>query len=219
MSWKAPKLWPDSTVYILGSGISLNGLDLCLPPKNGRYGIDAYLHDKNVIGVNDTFLEWDFCSVWFWGDSITYWRLRKQIDACKKLKITTNRGVKWGSGHEPSNYKEHGVRVLKIPQSKGMTQDPTGIGWNRTSGAAAINPAIHFGAKRVVLVGYDMKDTELRKYKPELAPQRKHHAHAGMRQHLPLVARDAKKMGVEIINANPYSAITEFKKVKLTEVA
>jgi hypothetical protein len=34
----------------------------------------------------------------------------------------------------------------------------------------------------------------------------------------PLIAKDAKKMGVEIINVNPDSAITVFPKLELKDI-
>lgn len=219
MSWKVPLLWPNSTIYIIGAGPSLIGMDLCLSPRDGMYGLEAYLWDKHVIGVNDGFTVGNYCDIWFWGDSITYWRLRDKIDACNKLKITCNRGVKWGKGWEPANEKEHDVKVLKIHQSKGLSTDSSGVGWNRSSGAAAINLAYHLGAKRVVLVGFNMDDSRHKKFKPGLKEQHKPYAYEGMRKFLPIVARDAKKLGLEILNATPDSLIADFKKVCLQEIA
>lgn len=51
---------------------------------------------------------------------------------------------------------EWGVTVLDNTGVDGLELRPCGLRNGRNSGFAAINLAVHFGAKRVLLLGYDM---------------------------------------------------------------
>src|SRR5690606_28765140 len=102
----------------------------------------------------------------------------------------------------------------------GICTDPGKIFWNYSSGAAAINIAAHFGVKRICLLGYDMK--------PQGGETHWHNGYGDQRitdvqfrkflKPWEAIARDAKKLGIEILNVNPDSAIEEFPKVNLNEV-
>lgn len=63
--------------------------------------------------------------------------------------------------------EKYGIRPLRVPPEwrvtvlentgiDGVERAPTGLRNGRNSGFAAINLAVHFGAKRVLLLGYDM---------------------------------------------------------------
>lgn len=47
-------------------------------------------------------------------------------------------------------------QVLRNTGDSGIETDPTGLRTGRNSGAAAINLAVHLGAGRIVLLGFDM---------------------------------------------------------------
>jgi hypothetical protein len=94
------------------------------------------------------------------------------------------------------------------------------IGWGSNSGFHALNLAIQFGAKRVVLVGYDMRIDQGINW------------HGGHKHGLPNkgivnVIRwrkvlDAQapllaKMGVEVLNASPVSTLTAYPKVEFAD--
>jgi len=101
----------------------------------------------------------------------------------------------------------------------GLTTRPGDfVSWNRSSGAAAISLAHRLGAKRVILLGFDMRliggqknwhDDHIEKF------------HKPFYRHLksfPAIARDARELGIEILNATPGSAIKQFPFVDLEEV-
>lgn len=80
------------------------------------------------------------------------------------------------------------------------------------SGTSAINIAYHFGARTIVMLGYDMTGGHFCKH-PLQHPPTGH-----FRRHLvPLAAlnEDAKKKGVRIVNCSPTSAVTAFEKQPL----
>ena len=224
MSWKVPRIWADKTVYIIGGGPSVVGLDMCLQPRDGRYGLEAYLHDKLVIGVNDAFDLGDYVSVLFFGDTRWYWARKEQVQRFKGLKITCNRGTKWGKGHE-SVVREPGINTLAIHNSFGLTDRRDRLAWNRSSGGAAINVAVHLGAKRIVLIGYDMDDDNrgpdglLIKHTPGMINEFKPGVYKFQQGAMAKIQKAAKQRDVEILNASPGTAIKDFKKVRLEKVA
>lgn len=224
MSWKVPKLWPNSTIYVIGAGPSLIGMDSCLPPRDGRYGLAAYLWDKHVVGVNDAFEIGDYVSVLFFGDTRWYWARKEKIKMFKGLKITCNKGTKWGKGHE-SVVHEPDINVIDVQKSFGFSNKRDGVGWNRSSGGSAINLAVHLGAKRIILLGFDMNDLDrgydglLRKHVPGMINEYKPGVYKFQSGAMGRIKQSAERIGVEILNANPHSAIKEFKKVKLQDIA
>jgi hypothetical protein len=80
------------------------------------------------------------------------------------------------------------------------------------SGTSAINLAYHFGARTIVLLGYDMTGGHFCKHPLQHPPQ------GHFRQHMiPLHAfnADAKSKGVRIVNCSPTSVVTAFEKQPL----
>lgn len=80
------------------------------------------------------------------------------------------------------------------------------------SGTSAINLAYHFGARTIVLLGYDMTGGHFCKH-PLQNPPSSH-----FREHVrPLKAlnEDARRKGVRIVNCSPTSAVTAFEKQTL----
>lgn len=122
------------------------------------------------------------------------------------------------------------VHAMLRGKPEGIENGNGTISWNRCSGTSAINLAYHFGAKRIVLVGYDMKRIEAednwhdehKKMHPNTHKKRTDEKAERMYKRymscMPAVAKDAEKLGVEIINATPGSAIEQFPMVKLEEV-
>lgn len=80
------------------------------------------------------------------------------------------------------------------------------------TGTSAINLAYHFGARTIVLLGYDMTGGHFCPHPMQNPPQQH------FRRHLvPLHALndDAKKRGVRIVNCSPISAVTAFERQPL----
>lgn len=234
MSWKIPKLWKDGECWIIGGGPSIPrqfGIpeDVISQVRSRSVGPEVYspylskIHDKHVIGVNAAYLIGNWIDFIVFGDNGFYKKNEKNLLAYPKPIISCTQ-------KSPANFHsavKHIARNSRKP--KGITLDnPKLVSWNGNTGAAAINVAYHMGAKRIILLGFDMKlDTS---YKQHWHAQ---YATAGRKvtknmnkrlpfhRHLlgfPEIARDAKKAGIEIINVNPDSAIGVFPKVNLRKV-
>jgi hypothetical protein len=81
------------------------------------------------------------------------------------------------------------------------------------TGTSAINLAYHFGARTIVMLGYDMTGGHFCKGHPLPYPPQDH-----FRRHMvPLAAlnADARRKGVRIVNCSPTSAVTAFERQPL----
>lgn len=232
MRWKPIKIWDDSECWIIGGGHSIAnefGVPESVKPKFphqypefGEY-LKA-IHAKKTIAVNNSMFLGDWIDVLFFGDKSWWTHHHFQIINFSGLITTCSPEFKNGFKH-----------IKCIPKNKskrdGMTLDAPLISWNHNSGFAAINLAYHLGAKRIILLGFDMNR----------CPNTNNiHWHAGhvekgvnrgkenSKQPSPVfkrhvrgekdIARDAKKAGIEIINASPGSRLTAFKKMKVRDL-
>lgn len=197
--WAAPRIWPASTVFIIGGGPSLFGFDWSL------------IENRQCIAVNGGHaLGWPpfcyFSDVDWYENSI---RERGLVDYGGML-VTIH-----------THFQDiPGVHCMRRGPP-GLNPNPDTLAWNLNSGATAINLAYHLGAKRVVLIGFDMKPREE-------ANGTRHNWYFNYRlpkggqynlflKQFPMIARDAEKLGLEIVNATPGSAVTSFPMVKLED--
>ncbi len=80
------------------------------------------------------------------------------------------------------------------------------------SGTSAINVAYHFGARTIVLLGYDMTGGHFCKHPLQNPPADHFRRHMGPLEGL---NADARAKGVRIVNASPTSAVTAFERQPL----
>ncbi|MBS0330767.1 MAG: DUF115 domain-containing protein [Proteobacteria bacterium] len=88
-----------------------------------------------------------------------------------------------------------------------------GLRVNGNSGAGAINLAYHFGARRILLVGMDMKpgpNGEKHWHPDHPKPLVQGQQFEEWRKKMGVLAADLKTEGVEVINCTPGSALTCF---------
>lgn len=233
MTWRVPKLWEGGDVWILGGGPSLpkqfgvpdeiiEGVRSKELPLSTYSPYMSAIHGKHVIGVNMAYLIGDWIDMLFFGDKKWYFTNREKVAKFKGLKVTCQ------SHFNKPKYVEERIKFLAKDNHKptGISSNPHKVSWNVNSGAAAISVAVNMGATRIILVGFDM----------QLGDDGKQHWHAEYKtfsrkhpdgkklpfhRHLlgfPVIAKDARELGVEIINACPNSAIKEFRKTTVKEL-
>lgn len=213
---RVPKLWPKSTIYILGGGPSINTADLSL------------IHDERVIGVNNTY--GDPLPLTGPNNNMRHYEPRKWVDICwfgdlkwfrwHRRYLRSFSGLVMHCNENTNVYKIKWIKAVRRSRTKpmGLDSSPAHICWNRNSGASAINLAYHLGAKRVVLVGFDMRVVDNQKnYHTDHVGEKPHDPFKRFLQVFKYIAADADKLGLEIINATPNSAITEFPITKLED--
>jgi len=116
------------------------------------------------------------------------------------------------------------VKYLAPSTKVGFDPDPRYLVGGGNSGYAAVHLAVHFGAARVILLGFDMRAEGGAKgqlhyfgnHPPGLANARP--AFATWINTFRSLARELPKRGVEVINATPMSALGGiFKRMSLEE--
>lgn len=192
--WPVPRLWPDRTVFILGGGPSLAGVDV------------ERLRGQRVIAVNNAFKLGRWIDVMYFGDCRWLKWHKEELAKWPGLKVTTC------DQHLSNLGLDLNIKVVhKKASQTGLFRDPTTLAWNLSSGACAINLATHFGAKRIILLGYDMRKVDDRcNWHVEHPNAEKHNPYEKFMGRFPAIAQDLSLMGVECVNATPGSALRVF---------
>lgn len=149
-----------------------------------------------------------------YGCDAAWWRHRKGLPEFKKLKACY-------SGNGLEGYPE--IRRVEIDKRQDrILLDKTGkTGSGGNSGFQALNLTVQFGAKRILLIGYDM------------------HIGGGLHWYGPNKWQDAnnpndsifarwiaafdcsvsilKQLGIEVINCSPFSALQCFPKMSIED--
>lgn len=225
MLWKVPRMWEDGTCFILGGGPSL--LKQFEVPEEivkdvylGKLTPSAYspylepIHKQHVIAVNVAYKIGPWIDMMIFGDTSTWVEDKAGILGFRGLKITCS-----DMKDRTSNLKYLG----RDPKHKiGITTDPSLIGWNKNSGAAAINLAVHTGVKRIILLGFDMTlDQGQNQHWHKLYASPLNQTNSIFRKHLlgfPQIKKDLDVLGIEVINCSPNSAIECFQKANFKDV-
>lgn len=226
MIWDIPKMWDGGTCWIIGGGNSMPYQfdvpdsiiqDVC----TGRAFPPAYspflkqIHKQHVIGVNNTYQIGAWIDAVFFGDSGWHLVHRQKFAQWPGLKITC--APKFG------NRKKARMEGIKFVQkdtkhTKGISFNKNMVSWNGNSGAASISLAVHFGAVKIFLLGFDMMSSKYTHWhgghSSGKARKRSYLRHL---KGFPQIALDAATMGVKIYNVNMDSKIEDFPKITLQE--
>jgi hypothetical protein len=134
-AWTPTPEWRDQDAFLIGGGSSLEKFPF------------ASLDGKNTIGCNDAFrLGPDIVKICLFGDASFFhkfkWDLKSfggRVVTCAPALLTIQSG--W---------------LLQMNRDKHGLFEGNVLGWNFSTGAAAVNLAVTLGAKRIFLLGYDM---------------------------------------------------------------
>jgi len=228
MYWRVPKIWEGGCVWIIGGGPSIPKLfnvpdTVVKKVLEGELDESAYspymkaIHDEHIIGVNAAFLLGDWIDVVFFGDSKFFLKFRQQLEHFGHLKISCAQAA----------LKQNWVHSLRRDRKhrRGISVDPTAVSWCGNSGCAAISLAYNAGVKKVFLLGFDMKlddncsqhwHSRYKKTRTSKNPAER--KNLPFHKHLPafpVIAKDAKRLGLEIYNVSPDSAIDCLPKITL----
>ena len=187
------------TICIVASGPSANteSLDLCR-----KYG---------TIAVNDSYRLAPWADVLYACDP-AWWE--HHIVAVRR----DFPGELWTQDRETA--QKHGLNWIQGHHNPGLSDNPDYIHYNSNSGAQALNLAVLWGAKRLVLVGFDMKTDGPRRHWFGNHPGTLDKAsdYPDWVRKFALIAQDLKKMGVECINCSMDSALDCFEKRPLASL-
>ncbi len=125
-----PRCWPGETVVCIGSGPSLTPDDVALCQTKA----------VRVIAIKDNIKLAPWADVLYACDAKWWHHYGPTL---------TYAGPKYSL--EPQRY----ATVLRETGPTGLETDPTGLRTGRNSGYQSINLAYHFGAARILLLGFD----------------------------------------------------------------
>jgi hypothetical protein len=211
--WPVPRLWPGETVVLIGGGPSLT------PAQ-----VNACKHRARVIAINDALRLAPWCDVHYFCDD-RWWRWHHRSDWYKAytgLRITLENLHL--AKEDPTLKSVQNVGRPDAPKqpTEALCSEPTGVMPGRNSGYQCINLAVHLGAKRILLLGFDMKGVlagrSVRthwfgKHPDPTADS----VYAEFLQQFPKLVKPLAALGVDVINCSPDSALGCFKKTTIEE--
>ena len=206
--WNIQKLYPNSTIWVLGAGPSLGLVK--------KY--EDIIRNKITIAVNNAFQIGDYLSVCFFGDARHYWEYQKQMDEFKGLKVSFNIHITNNNPRLPINHIKD-IKIINRVGKFGLSDNSKGINYNGSSGGAAINLAYRLGSNKIILVGMDLKlkDGKLHYFY-------NHHDRSSYLDKLKkkviweAIMRDAKEKGISIVNVSDNSDVPIIPKMKIEDV-
>jgi len=191
--------WQGQTAVVIASGPSLT-TEACEIVRLGPLGV-------RTIAVNRAFERAPWAEVVYMGDRRCLQQYHKQVPSLSQL---------WSNDSMAAEM--FGACWARYVYEPGIS--PTRIRGNGNSGMQAINLAALFGAKRILLLGFDMKR----------GPNGERHFHpdhpAPLTQEQPFsdwifkgkkVADDLRALGVDCVDCTPGGALEGFAKGDIGE--
>lgn len=198
-----PKIFNGKDVFIVGGGASLKDFNFNL------------LKDKCVIAINRSFTKIPFAQVLYFSDYRFYMWATGELKGDEKL-VTEFKTFKGQIYTIASKISEPNINIIQNTGKTGFDTISGRVKHGGNSGYAAINLAYHFGAKRIILMGYDMGFTN-----------KQSHFHDGYisKQSETIYKRFiepfkqlydiTKQLNIKIYNTNLKSNLPYFEKVKI----
>ncbi len=192
--------WTGETVVIVASGPSAK--DVPLEQAKGK---------ARFIAINTS---WQLCP---WADVLyacdfTWWKHAKGCLEFAGLKISVDAAAK--------EYPDVHVIECRKPDDRIFLEPKGTVGWGGNGGFQALNLAVQFGCKKIVLVGYDMTV----RYGPHWHgkhPGAMHNPSSGnaerWRRAIDNAAGSISAVGVEVVNCSSVSALRNYPKMTLEE--
>ncbi len=199
--WAVPPMWPGATVACLGGGPSLTAHQAGLCRGRAR-----------VIAINDAYRLAPWADLLYFCDH-RWWNWHRGAAAYESfagLRVTLDARV---AVEAPD------VKYVHNAGREGLSVEPGHLMTGRNGGYQAINLAVQLGAKRILLLGYDMRAVDGRTHwfgdhPTETRPSVYEGAMLPMFE--TLVAPLATS-GVEVVNCTPGSALATFPTSDLTD--
>ncbi len=184
-----PCLWPGETVVLLGSGPSLSVAD-----------VNAVRGRARVIALNKSYAVAPWAEVLYACDA-KFWEWEQGAPGFPGLKYSI----------DPTAAKWPGVQVLRNTGPLGLERDPTGLRTGKNSGFQSINLAVHLGAARILLLGYDLSPAPNgRTHWHADHPDRRVSPYAEMREAFASLVDPLAAIGVPVVNCSRRTALTTF---------
>lgn len=191
-----PKLWPGETFVVIGSGPSLTPEDVAAVRGRAR-----------AIAVNSSYLLAPWADVLYSCDA-KWWRWHQGVPTFAGLKYSL----------DPAAAQWPGVQVLENTGLLGLECAPSGLRTGCNSGYQSVNLAVHLGAARILLLGFDQRiHADGRDHWHPPHPDHQPSPYAAFLSTWPSIVAPLDDAGVTVVNCTPDSALTVFPMVSLAD--
>lgn len=194
-----PLAWPGSTVVCIGAGPSLTRTDC------------EYVRGKaRVIAINTSI------EMTPWADALyacdARWFKWVTRDPKRYPGYHAFRGLKFSMMARIA-----GVHTLRNTGCEGIELKPHGLRNGRNGGYQAINLAVHLGAARILLLGYDMQRVNGKEHWHGDHPHATHSPYTQFRKSFETLVKPMQELGIPVINCTPNTALTCFPTMPLRQ--
>jgi hypothetical protein len=197
------KNWTGDTALVVASG-----------PSAEAQGVEQARGRVKAIAVNYSWKLAPWADILLANDA-TFWEVYQGVPLFKGLKLTAD-------GEAMSRNPGAGIELITVDpnHTDELVLDTAGIFISGNSGFTAINIAVQFGAKRILLVGFDCAlGKNLHWHGPHgngLGNPDIHRV-TRWRRILDAAAPVLAARGVEVINCSDVSALTAYPKMTLRD--
>jgi hypothetical protein len=193
-----PLLFVGRPVVLLASGPSLTAddVDYC----RGRAG---------VVAINDNHRLAPWADVLYACDG-QWWRHYEGVPEFG--------GQKWTQDADAAS--RYGLNYIQGYHRNGLSLDRGAIHYGGNSGFQALNLAVHMGARRIILLGFDMQlgaDGKRHWFGNHPGKLNLQSTYEGWRDFFAKAVPDLARLGVEVINATRETALTCFPREPLRQ--
>lgn len=199
-----PILTDGGTVVCLASGPSLTAADV--ETVRGR---------AVVVAVNDAIRLAPWADVFYSGARV-YWTPKDPRG--RLLEGFAGLRVRLCLDQDRPGVGADGVIRLRHGGADGLARTPNALTTYQNSGGAAINLAVHLGARRIVLLGYDMGPADGRHHFHDAPGTRHSSPYALFTRLLATSVAPLAAAGVEVVNCSRRTALACFPRVPLEAI-
>jgi len=189
--------WKGKTACLIASGPSLE-----------KWQVDYVLKSSaKIIAINNN---WQICPAAdvLYGCDAKWWRAHKGAESF------------WGHKFSLENSGYSDVYQLHDSGNSGIDFLWPNIKTGKNGGYQALNLAVHFGCRKIILIGYDMQHTNGKKHWHPDHPKKLNNAQcvAIWPQYFKEAALILKEKGIEVINCTIETALKCFKQADIRDV-
>lgn len=204
--WTVPPIWKGERCFIIAGG------------QTAREVVNGFINETDrprlpdyVMAVKDAAFLQPFAQCMFYADK-RFHKFRPEVWQVYKGPMRVKRSV---DENAPQG-------VLQVRRARadsrginGLSLDPALLG-GHDSGGSALNLAFHFGAKEIVLIGFDLMGHHWNPDHP--LPRAKMRAHLKHRASIDAMAAPLRSAGVKVLNASRLSTLREYRYVPLRHI-
>lgn len=188
---RVPRLFPDATIVVLATGPSLTAEDV------------GWCRGKApVVAVNDAYRLAPWADVLYAADA-KWWRQHQGVPTFRGLRYSLH----------PDSRKILEVAVLEHTGDTGIEREPTGLRRGQNSGYQAVNVAVHLGARRILLLGFDVSrwpDQSSHFFGDHPRALQVDSPYESFRRHFATMVKPLQALGVSVVNCSRRTALTCF---------